>query len=180
MADLLLVVVGDASPQTIRLALAGAPERVRVVAPAVVGAIDWLANADEAARDRAVRRAREAERALDGLVEVTSEAGDVDPVQAVADALVNFPATGIALAGAAADLDLERELRGFGLPVTRVGPPPARRTRLNRDLRKLARGRDADAGTLLAFIVGMNVALLIGAIVLSLLAILVLWIVGVY
>jgi len=49
----LLLVVGDASPETIRQSLAGGPWRVRVVATTVVGALDWLSNAEEDARLRA-------------------------------------------------------------------------------------------------------------------------------
>jgi hypothetical protein len=50
---LLLVVVGDASPETIRLALGVAPQQVHVVVPTVVSPLDWLANADDAGRARA-------------------------------------------------------------------------------------------------------------------------------
>ena len=122
--NVLLLVVGDTSPETIRQSLAGGPWRVHVVAPTVVGPLDWLSNAEEGARLRAEVRGLEAERALEGLVPVTSAAGDVDPVQAVADALAEFPATEILVAGASADLDLERALARFRLPVRRLGPPP--------------------------------------------------------
>ena len=174
----LLLVVGEAAPPTIRLALAGSPARVHVVASAVVGPLDWLANADDRGQRRAELQAAEAERALDGLVEVTSAAGDVDPVQAVADALVDFEATDIVITGRAADLDLDHALTRFGLPVYRVGPPPGRKARVNRELRELAGGRNA--GSLVACIVGMNVALMVGAIALSLVALFVLWLVGVF
>jgi hypothetical protein len=174
----LLVVVGEASPQTIRLALGGAPVHVHVVVPAVIGPLDWLSNADERAHERAELRASEAQEALAGLVSVTSEAGGVDPVQAVADALAARPATEIAIAGASADTGLDLALSRFGLPVHRVGPPPARRARLNREVRELAGGRNA--GVLLKFVVGMNVAMMVGAIALSLFALLVLWLVGAY
>ncbi|HEX5245960.1 MAG TPA: hypothetical protein VFW41_02390 [Gaiellaceae bacterium] len=174
----LLLVVGDASPETIRQSLAGGPARVHVVAPTVVGALDWLSNAEGDARLRAEVRGLEAERALEGLVPVTSAAGEVDPVQAVADALSEFPATEILVAGASADLDLERALAVFRLPVRRLGPPPDARARVNLRIRKLAGGRDP--GALLALIVGMNVALMVGAIALSLVALFVLWLVGAY
>jgi hypothetical protein len=174
----LLVVVGDATPETVRLALAGRPGQVHIVVPTVVGPLDWLANADERSYERAKLRALAAEEALAGLVEVTSKAGDVDPVQAVADALAEFPATEIALAGSAADVGLDRALAGFGLPVRRVGPPPGGRARVNLRIRRLAGGRDP--GALLALILGMNVALMVGAIVLSLFALFVLWLVGAY
>lgn len=174
----LLLVVGEASPQTVRLALAGAPAQIHVVVPAVVKPLDWLANADERANERARLRASEAEDALAGLVEVTSEAGDLDPVQAVADALLEFPATDLVIAGAAADDGLDGALARFGLPVYRVGPRPGGKARINREVRELAGGRNA--GKLLAFILGMNVAMMAAAIVLSLFALFVLWLVGAY
>jgi hypothetical protein len=174
----LLVVVGEASPETVRQALEGRPAKVHVVATTVVGALAWLSNAEEDARLRAEMRALEAEQALEGLVEVTSAAADIDPVDAVDEALAGFPADEIAIAGSAADPGLEQALAGFGLPVVRLGPPPARGARVNRELRQLAGGRDP--GKLVALIVGMNVAVLAAAIVLSLFAILILWLVGAY
>jgi hypothetical protein len=174
----LLLVVGDASPETLRQSLAGRPWRVHVVAPTVVGPLDWLSNAEDEARLRAEVRGLEAERALEGLVPVTSAAGDVDPVQAVADALSEFPATEILVAGASADLDLERALGVFRLPVRRIGPPPGARARVNQRIRRLASGRDP--GALFGLIVGMNVALMVAAIVLSFVALFVLWLVGAY
>jgi hypothetical protein len=174
----LLLVVGEASPETIRQSLLGGPRRVHVVAPTVVGALDWLSNAEEDARLRAEVRGLEAERALEGLVEVTSAAGDVDPVQAAADALAEFRATEILVAGAAADLELESALAVFRLPVRRLGPPPGPRARANLRIRKLATGRDP--GAVLALLLGMNLALFVGAIALTFIALFVLWIVGVY
>ena len=176
--NLLLVVVGDASPETIRLALGGRPRRVYVLATSVVGPLDWLSNAEEGAQMRAASRALEAERALDGLVDVTSSAGSLDPVEAVADVLAVYPATDIVVTGAAADAGLERALAAFGLPVGRVGPAPGGRARVYGEVRELAGGRNA--GKLLAFIVGMNAALMVAAIVLSLVALFVLWLVGAF
>ena len=174
----LLLVVGDAAPETIRLALAGGPAHVYVVAPTVVGPLAWLANAEQDATVRAEMRALEAERALDGLVDVAGAAGVVDPVEAVADALGAFPANDIVVVGSAADEGLEQALAVFRLPVSRLGPPPGRQARLNREIRELAGGRNA--GKLLALIVGMNVVLIIAAIVLSLFALFVLWLVGAF
>lgn len=174
----LLLVVGDAAPETVRLALTGGPAHVYVVAPTVVGPLTWLANAERDATLRAEVRALEAERALAGLVDVASAAGTIDPVEAAEKALAVFPANDIVVVGSAADDDLERALGVLRLPVSRLGPPPGKQARLNRELRELAGGRNA--GRLLAFIVGMNVALMIAAIVLSLFALLVLWIVGAY
>jgi hypothetical protein len=178
VANLLLVVVGEASPETIRLALARRPQHVYVLAPSVVGPIDWLSNAEEGARMRAGSRALEAERALDGLVDVTSSAGGVDPVEAVSEVLTGFPAHEIVVTGAAADAGLERALAVFGLPVGRVGPPPGGRARVYGEVRELAGGRNA--GKLLALVFGMNVVMMVGAILLSLFALLVLWLVGAY
>ncbi|HLX19834.1 MAG TPA: hypothetical protein VKR23_06750 [Gaiellaceae bacterium] len=174
----LLLVVGDATPQTIRLALAGTPERIHVVATTVVGPVDWLANADDAGLRRAERRVAQAEDALEGLVEVSGETSGIDPLQAVADALPGFPADDIVVTGAAADIGLDEALMRFGLPVYRVGPPPGLAARVNRQIREITRGRDA--GKLVQLIVGFNVAAIVACLALSLLAIFILWLVGAY
>ena len=174
----LLIVVGDAAPETIRLALAGGPAHVYVVATTVVGPLAWLANAEQDATLRAEMRALEAERALEGLVDVAGAAGAVDPVEAAGEALAAFPASDIVVVGSAADGDLERALAVFRLPVSRLGPPPGARARLNREMRELAGGRNP--GKLLALIVGMNVALMVAAIALSLVVLFVLWLVGAF
>ena len=174
----LLLVVGDATPQTIRLALAGTPEHVHVVATTVVGPVDWLANADDAGLRRAERRVSQAEEALDGLVDVSGEAADIDPLQAVVDALREFPADDIVVTGAAADIGLDEALTRFGLPVYRVGPPPGRKARVNREIREITRGRDA--GKLVRLIVGFNVAALLACLVLSIFVIFILWLAGAY
>jgi len=176
--NLLLVVVGDATPETIRLALARRPQHVYVLATRVVGPIDWLSNAEEGALMRASSRALEAEHALDGLVDVASSAGGVDPVEAVSKVLPDFPAHEIVVTGDAADAGLESALGVFGLPVGRVGPPPRGRARIYGEVREIAGGRNA--GRLLALVFGMNVVMMVGAIVLSLFALLVLWLVGAY
>ena len=174
--NVLLVLVGDAAPETVRLALGRRPRRVHVLATSVVGPLDWLSNAEEGAEMRAAARALEAERALDGLVAVSSSGGVLDPVEAAAGALAEFRADEIVIAGSAADGGLERALAVFGLPVTRVGPPPRGRARVYGEIRELSGGRNA--GKLLALIVGMNVAVMVAAILLSLVALLVLWLVG--
>jgi hypothetical protein len=104
---------------------------------------------------------------------IGARAGDADPIQAVEDALLEFPANGILIAGDAADPDLESALRRFELPVTRLQAPPlASHSRSFRTLRSLAGGR-ADA-TPFVLLIGVNasflvVALLISAVVLLLL-----------
>jgi hypothetical protein len=176
--NVLLVVVGDAAPETVRLVLARRPKHVHVLATSVVGPLDWLANAEEGAEMRAASRALEAERALEGLVDVSSSTGMVDPVEAVAGVLARETASEIVVAGSAADGGLERALSVFGLPVERIGPQPRRRARVYGELRELSGGRNA--GKLFALIVGMNVAVMVAAILLSLVAILVLWLVGAF
>lgn len=174
----LLLVVGDLSPETVRLALHGHPRRVHVVATTVVGPLAWLSNAEDDARLGAEMRALDAERALSGLVEVTSDAGPVDPVEAASAALTSFPADDIFVGGSAADDALGRALSSLGLPVMYVGPPAGKRARLNREMRELAGGRNPRP--VLTLIIGMNVALMAAGIALSLLALLVLWLLGVY
>lgn len=174
----LLLVVGDATPETVRLVLDGRPERVHVVATAVVGPLSWLANADDDAEMRAQMRAADAERALEGLTDVSSAGAGADPVDAVGRALADFPADEIIVTGSAADDGLGRALAAYGLPMYRIGPPPGRRARVNAEIRELAGGRNARS--VFALVVGMNVALMAAGIVLSLLALLVLWILGLY
>jgi hypothetical protein len=99
---------------------AEAPAQVHVVAPLQVGALDWLATAEDDARAEASARAEEAEQALAGSADVSGEPGESDPVQAVEDALRTFAADEIVLVGDAGDDELERSLERFGLPVTRI------------------------------------------------------------
>ena len=54
--NLLVLLIGDSSPDRLHDELSSrpeAPERIHVVAPAVVGPLDWLASADDNARLRA-------------------------------------------------------------------------------------------------------------------------------
>jgi hypothetical protein len=96
------------------------PIEVHVVAPLQIGALDWLANAEDDARAEASARALGAERALADSADVSGEPGESDPVQAVEDALRTFAADEIVLVGDTGDDDLERSLERFGLPLTRV------------------------------------------------------------
>ncbi|MBV8065303.1 MAG: hypothetical protein JOY73_07255, partial [Actinobacteria bacterium] len=111
-------------------------------------------------------------------VDVSGEAADIDPLQAVVDALREFPADDIVVTGAAADIGLDEALTRFGLPVYRVGPPPGRKARVNREIREITRGRDA--GKLVRLIVGFNVAALLACLVLSIFVIFILWLAGAY
>ena len=88
------------------------------------------------------------------------------------------PADEIIVTGSAADDGLGRALASYGLPMYRIGPPPGRRARVNAEIRELAGGRNARS--VLALVVGMNVALMAAGIALSLLALLVLWLLGLY
>jgi hypothetical protein len=179
-ANLLVLLVGDEPPSQLRDAVAAhgeAPLRVYVVAPALVGSLDWLATAEDDAYREAEVRAFDAEWTLVDQAEVDGEAGDADPVQAVEDALRRFPADAILIAGAAADPDLEAALRPFGLPVARLeGPRVPRRSRPYRTLRALAAGRNS--ATPFVLFAGVNTALLLVGLALSLVALLVLWLIG--
>ena len=178
--NLLVLLVGDESTERLReavAALSATPLRVQVVAPAIVRPLDWLATADDAAHRRAEVRALEAEWTLAEQAEVTAAAGDVDPVQAVEDALRDFPADEILVAGEAEDEDLAEELARFGLPVVRIaGGRRSRRAPLSRGLHKLAGGR-ANSTPFVLFL-GVNGALLVLALFLSLVAVVVLWLLG--
>jgi Universal stress protein family len=67
---------------------------VRVVAPAVeLSPLEWLASDIDEAREEAADVAREAKQAVQPEAEeVQAEVGDTDPVQAIEDALREFPA----------------------------------------------------------------------------------------
>jgi len=153
------------------------PGRIHVVAPALVGPLDWLATAEDRARLEAEVRLLEAEWTLADEGEVDGSAGEADPVQAVEDALRGFPADEILIAGAAVDPDLEQALRRFGLPVESLEPAGRpRRSAVYRAFRSLAGGR----GNATPFILfaGVNGALLLLGVLLSLLVLAVLWLLG--
>lgn len=95
---------------------------LRVVASTQVDALHWYATDEDEAAAEADRRARSVERDVEPQVEsVTAEVGDVDPVQAVEDALASFSPDEIVLVGDRADGALEGSLQRFGLPVRRLG-----------------------------------------------------------
>ena len=169
----------EVSPERLRTAVAtrgASPLRIRVVAPTVVGALDWLASAEDAAHRRAEVRALEAEWTLQQDAQVEAGAGDADPIQAVEDALRSFPADEILIAGKHVDPDLDDALFRFGIPVLRMDPPRARRSRVYRAVRSLAGGR-GNATPFVLFLT-VNLALLLCAVVLSLVAIAILWATG--
>ncbi|HZD87715.1 MAG TPA: hypothetical protein VE088_06890 [Gaiellaceae bacterium] len=177
--NLLLLLVGDVAPHELRARLSRLDvpaRRVHVVAPALVGALDWLATAEDAAHLRAEVRALEAEWTLADRADVEGGAGEADPVQAVEDALRSFAADAIVIAGGAADGDLDAAVARFGLPVLRLQDPPRRRSRGYRGARALAGGRWE--GTPFVLFVGVNGVLLLLGVLLSLLVLLVLWLAG--
>jgi len=178
--NLLLLLMGDEPPPRLRDAVGRRtppPARVHLVAPALVSPLDWLASAEDDAYRQAEVRALDAEWTLADQTEVEAEAGDVDPVQAVEDALRAFPADEILLAGEEADPDLEAALGRFGIPITRLDPAPfARRSSGYRALRELAGGHRS--ATPFVLFVGVNTAFLLLGVLLSLLALLVLWLSG--
>ncbi len=178
--NLLVVLVGDAPPSRLRAAVEGLPElpsRVHVVAPALSRPLDWLATAEGEAQRQADVRALEIEWTLADTAAVEGGWGDADPVQAVEDALRDFEADEILLAGDAVDPDLVPALHRFGLPVTRLPRRlPPRRSAVYRGLRALAAGHNE--ATPFVLFVGVNVALLLLGVLISGFVLLVLWIAG--
>jgi GABA permease len=73
---------------------AGEGAEVRIVAPASdLSPLQWLATDEDAAREEAAEIAERAERAVEPEARaVETEVGDPDPVQAIEDALRQFPA----------------------------------------------------------------------------------------
>jgi nucleotide-binding universal stress UspA family protein len=108
---------------------AGPDAEVRVVAPASdLSPLEWLATDEDEARGEAADIARSAERAVEpeaGRVE--TEVGDSDPVQAIEDALRQFPADEVIVLTRADDEAgwLEKDSAAaaserFGVPVTHL------------------------------------------------------------
>jgi hypothetical protein len=102
---------------------------VRVVAPASdLSPLEWLATDEDEARGEAADIARSAERAIEpeaGRVE--TEVGDSDPVQAIEDALRQFPADEVMVvtrsgddAGWLEQDSAEEAAKRFGVPVTHL------------------------------------------------------------
>jgi hypothetical protein len=102
---------------------------VRVVAPAAdLSRLDWLANDEDDARGEAADRAeRLGSEAAPDAESVEAEVGDTDPVQAIEDALREFPADELLLvtrrdedAGWLEEGTAEEALARFDLPIERV------------------------------------------------------------
>ena len=99
---------------------------VRVVAPAAeISRLDWLTNDEQEARAEAGERALAAGFAVaPDAASVYAEVGDTDPVQAIEDALREFPADELVLvthpdedAGWLEEGTAEEALARFDLPV---------------------------------------------------------------
>jgi hypothetical protein len=102
---------------------------VRVVAPAAdISRLDWLTNDEQEARDEAGERAVDAGLAVaPDAASVEAEVGDTDPVQAIEDALREFPADELVVvtrpdedAGWLEEGTAEEALARFDLPVTHL------------------------------------------------------------
>jgi hypothetical protein len=102
---------------------------VRVVAPAAdLSRLDWLANDEDDARGEAADRAeRLGSEAAPDAESVEAEVGDTDPVQAIEDALREFPADELLLvtrrdedAGWLEEGTAEEALARFDLPIERI------------------------------------------------------------
>lgn len=181
MDEVLLLLLGDVPPEQLHAwigdTFSGTP-RVRVVAPAVVGAVDWLATDEGRAYRQAQVRVLEAEWTLADEVDVVDgDAGESDPLQAVSDVMRTFHPDVIAVAGGAFDRELDDALTQLGPPVVWLGaadvPQPSRAYRA---LRRLAAGRDPS--TPFVLFVGVNAALLLLSLFLSALVIATLWLTG--
>ena len=134
MAKRILVVatapVGEQSLRDRIRAHAGTEDaEVRVVAPAAdISRLDWLTNDEQEARAEAGERAVDAGLAVaPDTAAVDAEVGDTDPVQAIEDALREFPADELVVvthpdedAGWLEQGTAEEALDRFDLPVTHL------------------------------------------------------------
>jgi hypothetical protein len=153
----------------------GAPH-LRVVVPARVGTLEWLATDEDRARAEASVRALEAEWSLADEAEVEAEPGEADPVQAVDDALRGFAADEILLVGEPPGRrpgGLAPELRPARDARADVGPGAASESAARGGRRTLASGRSMA----IPFVVfaGVNLFLLALAALIALLVLLVVW-----
>ena len=108
---------------------AGEEAEVRIVAPASdLSPLQWLATDEDAARAEAAEIAAAAERAVAPQARaVQAEVGDPDPVQAIEDALRQFPAEEVLVvtrpgdeAGWLEEDAAEEASERFGVPVTHL------------------------------------------------------------
>jgi Cys-tRNA synthase (O-phospho-L-seryl-tRNA:Cys-tRNA synthase) len=122
-------VPGESLRDRVRAEAGAEDAEVKVVAPvADLSPLDWLANDEDEARGVAAERAKEAETVLEPDADsVEAEVGDTDPVQAIEDALREFPADELMLvthrdveAGWLEEGTAEEALARFDLPVTHL------------------------------------------------------------
>jgi hypothetical protein len=122
-------VPGESLRDRVRAEAGAEDAEVKVVAPAAdLSPLDWLANDEDEARGVAAERAREAETAVEPDADsVQAEVGDTDPVQAIEDALREFPADELMLvthrdveAGWLEEGTAEEAFARFNLPVTHL------------------------------------------------------------
>jgi hypothetical protein len=120
---------GDALRARVREQAGDEAAEVRVVAPAAdVSPLEWLASDEDEARDEAAETAEESARAVAGEARVAEAGvGDTDPVQAIEDALREFPADEVIVVTRAGEEAgwLERGAAGearerFGVPVSHL------------------------------------------------------------
>jgi hypothetical protein len=129
---LLVVATAPVDPGPLRDAVrehAGDEAEIHVVAPASdVSPLQWLANDEDAAREKAAGVASEAAQTVEPeAVRTEAEVGDTDPVQAIEDALRTFPADEVLVitrpdddAGWLEQDSVEAARERFGVPVTRL------------------------------------------------------------
>jgi hypothetical protein len=148
---------------------------VRLVAPAHVGPLEWYGTDEDAARDEARQRAEEGLRAVGRDADGEARSSGPDPVLAVEDALSEFPADRIVVAGPG-DAALGDALRRFGKPVELLEEPPAA-TRSD-ELREAGRAVMSGRSRATPYVAIGGVMLALGAVLAGLLvlAALVLWV----
>lgn len=147
---------------------------VLVVAPALgVSALQSLTGAVDEARAEAEARADRLARATGQ--EARTEIGDSDPLVAVEDALREFPAQEIVVAGAA-NGELQAGLSRFGVPVARVDGARKSGDDVG-DAEPLARevARGQATRTPAVLLAGVGGIVLAAIVLVSLLAFLVIW-----
>jgi hypothetical protein len=175
--NLLVLVLDDGAEERLRDAIESRedpPERVQVIAPALVKPLDWLATDESRAQRQAEARALGVEWVLADHAQVGGEAGDVDPAQALEDALRSFDADEILVAGRT-DPELDARLARLGIPVRWLDPAEVGTSR-TRAFHTLVAGRN-EALPFVLF-AGVNLALVLFAVLLSLFVLLVLWLAG--
>jgi hypothetical protein len=120
---------GDAIRARVREHVGSEDAEVRIVAPAAdVSPLQWLASDEDEARADAAQVAEESAQAVEPEAHVSEvEVGDTDPVQAIEDALRQFPADELIVvtrpgedAGWLEQDTASEALERFNLPVTHL------------------------------------------------------------